>query len=145
MVVAVYINARLSQVVGDDTVKYLLQFGLLLVGQGDAQMLVDVPLREEFEFAAQQGGIVGRQFVCARGELDFNQRIGRRAVQMGSIFTSQGLQIGGVAEIRQQQKSLRQILGIDMGDMRACRLEQARDVQKRAAVFVFGRGIHDDA
>ena len=54
-------------------------------------------------------------------------------------------EVGGVAEVREQQESLRQILGVNRRHMHARFGEESCDFQVRTTVLVFWRGIHDDA
>ena len=57
------------------------QFGVLRVAERDVEMFGDIPLREQAHLAQQQGFVVGRQFVVARGELDLDQRVGGGTIQ----------------------------------------------------------------
>ena len=57
---------------------------------------------------------------------------------------SQCLQIGGVAKIGQQQKSLRQVLRQHFGHMHACCNEYFGRTQKRRAILLLRRRIHYD-
>ena len=121
-----HVHVRLGEVVGDDARENGFQFGALHLAERDIEMLGDVPLREQAHLAQQQGFVIGRQFVFARGELDFDQRVGGRTVKFFrsiGVPPVQGLQVGGVAEVGQQQKTLRQILRINMRHMRSGILE----------------------
>ena len=147
MIVAVHIDARLGEVVGDDAREHRFKFGILGIVERDVEVFGNVPLREQAHLAHQQGFAVGRQFVVARGELDIDQRIGGIAVQgprHAGLSTSQCLKIGGVAEVGQQQETLLQVLRIQVRDMRSGSFKKSGDMQERAAVFALRRGIHCD-
>src|SRR5450759_2174470 len=147
VVVAMHVHARLGEVVGDDARKDSFQFGVLRLAERDIEMLGDVPLREQEHLAQQQGFVIGRQFVFARGELDFDQRVRGRTVKFFrsiSVTSAQSLQISGVAEVGQQQKALFEVMRINMRHMRSGLLEQFGYVQERAAILVLRRGIHHD-
>ncbi len=110
MIVAMHIHALLGEVVGDDALEHRIQFGVLRAAERDIEMFGDIPIREQAHLAQQQGFIIGRQFVVARGELDLDQRVDSCTIQTGRIVSCQSLQIGSVAEVGQQQESLFKIL-----------------------------------
>jgi len=118
-----HVHARLGKVVGDDAREHRFQFGILCIAERGAEVFGDVPLREQAHLAQQQGFVIGRQFVFARRELYPDQRVGGCAIQVARIGCCQCLQVGGVAEIGQQQETLRQILCIHMRYVRSGILE----------------------
>ena len=73
MVVAVNKDLWLGQVVGQYFFKYTGERGLLRLAERDAEVSGDVPVREELQFAAQQGAIVFRQDTGAAGFLEGHQ------------------------------------------------------------------------
>ena len=52
---------------------------------------------------------------------------------------------GLVAQVGQQHETMRLIPGQNLGRLQASGLHQLCDMHKRLAVFLVGRGIHDDA
>ena len=86
MIVAVHIYAGLGKIVAQNALEALFQFGALLLGQGDAQMFGDIPLREQIQLAAQQRFIVGRKLVFFRGELNLDQSIRGGAIEPGCVI-----------------------------------------------------------
>ena len=144
MIVAMHIYARLRQIAGEDATEAFFQRAPLAIAKRHAEMFGDVPLRKQVEFAAQQRFVVRRQFFFIRGELDFDQGVGGRTVKFTRRITVQRLQVGGTAQVGQQQKTLPQVLRIHVRHMRPRRFEQLGDMQKRAAVLVLRRSVHHD-
>ena len=70
MIVAVNVNARLSEVVLDNALKYGFQLGALFFIQRVIQVPGYLPFRKQTHLAHQQRFVVRRQFIFAAGQLD---------------------------------------------------------------------------
>ena len=82
-------------------------------------MLFHIPLGEQAHLLQQQFLVIGRQFVLVRCDLYPDQRAGRRAIKLARVALVQRVEVGGAAKIGQQQKSLRQVLGMHVRHMYA--------------------------
>ena len=110
-------------------------------------MPAHVPFREERELLRQSGRIVGRQ-AGDRRLLHLDQG--------GQGFAVQGLQLAVadagadaldvvlLAQVGQQQQPLAEVLLQHGRHIQADAAQQPAHMQEWAAVFVLGRGIHDD-
>ncbi len=119
VVVAVHIDARLREIVGDYAREDGIESCVLHIAQGYTKVLSDIPLGEQAHLLQKQFLVIGRQFVLIRCDLYPDQRAGRCAIKLARVVPVQRLQIGGAAKIGQQHKSLRQVLGMYVGHMYA--------------------------
>ena len=144
MVIAMNIDLRLGQIVGQQDVENLVQRGGLLIGQHGVQMAADVPLGEQIQFALQQRAVVRRQrFRLALG-LQQHQCVDRIHVQLVRGIEIELVQVGNGAEVGQQQKALRDILRQNARHGDAGGGEQVGDVDEGFDVFLRRRSVHDD-
>jgi hypothetical protein len=143
MPVAVHVHPGLGQGVGQDGLEGGVKHRPLVGAQGDVQVPGQVPVREQAQFPQQQFPVVVRQFAGPAGELDPDQGgVGIPVEPVGAGLV-QGHEIGGVAEIRQQQETFFQVFRVDFRRVGAGRPEQAGDMQIGPAVLMAGRRIHD--
>jgi hypothetical protein len=64
----------------DQELEAAVEHDLVFVGQFDAEVAADEPFREEVQFAAQQGAVIGRQRGGGGGELPFDQHVEHRRI-----------------------------------------------------------------
>ena len=107
-------------------------------------MPANVPLRKKIHFPPQELLIVGRQLARARGKLPAHQGIERVAEKPRRAFGVQLIEVGARAKIREQQKTLAEILREHLGCVHAGLTQEPRDMQKGPTVFLRGRRIHHD-
>ena len=153
MVVAVHEDLRLGEVDREDALEHGVELGGFGVGEGDALVAGDVPLGEELQLAQQQCAVVLGQYAGAACTLDGGERAERVGVEVGGAVEVgllargrvQGVQVGGRAEVGEQQETMVEVLREHFGHVGAGSAEEFGHVQPGAHVFLFGRGVHDDA
>ncbi len=146
--VAVHVHAGGRQVLRHDGVEGAGQRGLLRIGQRGLAVAGDVPVGKELQLAAQQRLVVGRQHTGARGALPVDEQIhGLQVpgVRGGRVGRVQALDGGLRAQVGQQHETVRFVPGQDLRHAQAGRLQQRLHLHERAAVFLVGRRVHDDA
>jgi hypothetical protein len=75
-----------------------------------AQVLADIPLGEQVHFAQQEGAVVLGQHARLAGQLELDQRVHRLGIHEGErCRPSSTLQVGGGAQVGQQQEAVRHI------------------------------------
>ena len=79
-------------------------------------MPADVPVGKEVKFAGQQGTVVIGQDAGAAGALDVDQRGVGVAIEFGRCLGVEYVEIGGVAEIGEQQEALLEVFCINRAD-----------------------------
>ena len=144
MVVTVHEDPRLAEVHVDDAVEHVVQIGGLLLGEGDALVAAHEPHREELQLAHQQLAVVLGQHAGAAGELDGDQRAEGFGVQIVGVVLGERLQVGGAAQVGQEQETFFEILLVDVRHMHAGGPEKLGHLDVGPAIFVGGRGVHDD-
>ncbi len=116
----------------------------LCFGKRLLQVLADIPFRKKIQLAPQQRLVVGRQLARARRELPAAQRVGSVGEELRRVLRVERLQVGGGAEIGEQQEARCEVLRQDLGRVHAGRAQQGGDVDERPAVLLVGRSVHDD-
>src|SRR6266850_353693 len=144
MVVAVHEHLRLPEVAPEDRRKHVLQGLELCRIQLALQLARDVPVREKAQFPLEQFPVVvGQQPRTARA-LNLEQRVERVFVELCGVALVERIQVGRVAQIRKQKKTLFKILRVDRRHVHARGGEQARNMNERSAVLLVGRRVHRD-
>jgi hypothetical protein len=77
-------------------------------------------------------------------ELELDQRIDRIRIHGGGVVGVEPLQVGGGAQVGQQQEAVRHVARDNRRHVHAGALQQAGDVDEGRHVFAFGRRIHRD-
>ena len=111
-------------------------------------MAPQVPFREQVEFPAEQGPVIGGQPPGDLDALHHDQRrdgIGMEGVDAIGVALLQHVEVGGAAEVVQQQEALFEVLRQHPRRVDARLGEQTGDMDERAAVFVGRRRVHQDA
>eukprot|EP01022_Parablepharisma_sp_SALTPOND_P033110 TRINITY_DN881_c1_g1_i15.p1 TRINITY_DN881_c1_g1~~TRINITY_DN881_c1_g1_i15.p1 ORF type:complete len:1351 (-),score=485.80 TRINITY_DN881_c1_g1_i15:36729-40781(-) len=144
MVVAMDIDLRLRHDVGQDGIEGLVQHRILFIGEGYAQVLADIPLAEQFQLAQQQGTVIFGQGLGLALRLQKYQGVDRIHVQCVRAIGAQLREVGGRAQVREQQEAAFGILGQDIGDGHAGLGEQAGHLHEGTDVLLGWRGIHHD-
>jgi len=109
-----------------------------------ARCLPKVPLGEDIQFAQHESAVEFRQHAGLARLLDPDQGRQRFGVQGGGRIVVQRLQVGGGAEVGQQQEALRDVFGGDFRHRDAGSLQQALDFHVGGHVFALRRGVHGD-
>ena len=133
---------------GHDGIEGAGQRGLLLAIERDAAVLAQIPVREQRQFAAQQGFVIGGQHARLRGLLPVEQHVGGLQIpaQRGlGVFGGEQLDQRGAAQIAQQHEAAGFVPGQDVWHVQAGSCHQRLHLHKGAAVFLVGRRIHHDA
>ena len=138
-------DLRLRQIVIEERSENGAQIGHLTGVERKTEVPGDIPVRKQVEFSLQQRAVVHGQNAGAAGALECDERGVGVTVERGRRLCVEYIQVGGAAEVGEQQKSLFKVGGEHFGNMDARLMKQRRDADERAAVFVFRRGIHDDA
>ncbi|EXI76763.1 MAG: hypothetical protein AW07_00162 [Candidatus Accumulibacter sp. SK-11] len=145
MIVTMDKDPCLPQVVCQDGGKDRLQIAIEHGVDGQSEVSCQVPFGEQGEFASKQDMVVLGQLPGLAGELDADQRtVGIAVESWGCLAVRQSLQVGGAAEIGEEQEALVEVLRQHLGDVCSGAPEERRNLQERAAVFLFGRRVHDD-
>jgi hypothetical protein len=138
-------DRRLCQIVFQDCGKHGVQRSLDAIVEHQTEVARKVPVGEECEFALQQGLVIVGKEPGTTGELQGQQCAVGVAVKLWRRSpVGHCLQVGRAAEIREQQKALLEILRQDFGHMYSRLLKKRRNVDEGPAVFLVGRGVHDD-
>ena len=137
-------DARLRQRGGDQAFHNAVPGLVLRTAQGQAEMPLQIPVREQRQFAAQQDVVVLRQHLGPRRALPADQRIDGRAHQGIGILLVEHIKQGPRAEIAQQQEPVLQILRQHRRYIETGGVEQAGDAHERFAVLMLRRRVHDD-
>ena len=140
-----HINCRLRQRTVREQLVDPGQRFTLGIRQLETEMTADVPIGKQVHFPLQQRPVIGWQNVRAARPLPGHQRGNGVAEQCIRIFFGERLQVGGIAEVRQQHETLRGIGSQDFGHMHTGITHQLRDMDERPAVFTLGRRIHGNA
>ena len=135
----------LCQVIGEQLLENAAQGGFLGSIETDAEMFGDIPIRKEIEFPFEQGVVIVGQNAGAAGALDVDQRSIGLLVEFWCRCFVERAEIGGVAKVSEEEKSLCQIFGEDCWRIDASGTEQRPDLEERSTIFMLGRSIHDDA
>ena len=140
-------DARLFQGVIRQQGEDVIQRMVFLLAQIQAEQLAQKPLAEQLHFPVQQRRIVGRQQRRAgiAADLQARQRLQSVAVQAGDAAFIEFGQILPGTEIGQQQQTLIQIASQHFGRIQPQPAQRLGDSDKRPAIFLVRRGIHDDA
>ncbi len=107
-------------------------------------MTADIPLRKQFQLAAQQSLVVWRQHAFARGELPAQQRVRGVAKELVGVAGIERAQICGRAQVGQQQEAAREILRENLRRIESGVAHQRSDVHERPAILARRRRIHRD-
>ena len=141
-----HVHRRLGEVDGQDLLEHRGELRYAARRRASTlRCLREVPVGEQVEFALQQRAVVGRQFVRLAGELDLDQRIDGGAVERVGVGVGQVGEVGGRAEVGEQQEAAFEVGGEHLGHVHAGVVEQLLHVQPGPDVLVAGRRVHDDA
>jgi hypothetical protein len=145
--VAVDEDLGLGQRRVDQELEGPVEHRLFFVAQYVAEVAADEPFREQVELAAQQGGVVGRQGACPGRQLPVDQHVEHRAHQrVGQAEVGvQRVEIADAAEVGEQQEAVVKILVQYPWRGEPGLGQQAGDMDEGPAVFLVGRGVHQDA
>ena len=149
VIIAVDEDFWFREVDRDDLVENGRQRGFFFGIERDALVAGDVPVGEQHQLVAQQFVGIRGQLARTAGGLDGEQGADRVGVQVrggerGAIGRAQFVEIGRIAEIGHEQKTLLGVFSQDFGDVDAGGAEQAGDDKPGFTVFVLGRRVHDD-
>ena len=141
-----HVDTGPGQIAGDDLFEGIVQYLALGGVQRHLAVLGHVPLGEQLQFAPQQRTVVGWQHTLARGLLPLHQGLHRIQVQgqWRRLCGVNHLHHGLVTQVAQQHEAVGLIPGQHLGGFQSSVLHQAGHVHKRLAVFLVGRGVHDD-
>src|SRR5262245_29817131 len=103
MIVAVYEHRRLSEIVVEDLPERVIEHLPLRRRERNAEVLRDIPVREQRELAGEQCFVVGRKLTSTGRLLPANERIDRVAVEVGRGLRIELGQICPTPEIGEQQ------------------------------------------
>jgi len=132
----------------DQQLAHLLPQLLLVLVELKPQLAADKPLGKQLQLAAQQSGVIGRQFKSRqRHLLHAQQSVNGQRVQLCGLLHMAAvglkmLQPGVAAQIGDGQKTLFQIAGQYFWHMQSLPFQQCGNADKRPAVFLFWWRIH---
>jgi hypothetical protein len=132
-----------ASTLASDGLEHLVELGLL-GRQRHAQVAADEPFREQVHLAQHEGAVELGQHAGLAGQLELDQGVDRVRIHEVGVVGVQALQVGGGAEVGQQQEA-----GFDLRGRR-CRHghagveQQAVDVDEGRHVFALRRGVHGD-
>ncbi len=109
-----HIYLRLRQNIGQQGVEYRLQHLVLCLGKCYAEVLADVPFGEQHQFTQQEFAVVLGQHVRFAVYLYHDQRVECVDIQLVGAVVIQFMEIGRVAEIADQQKTVGHVLRYDV-------------------------------
>src|SRR6267142_704032 len=142
MVVAVHEYPGLREVVLENRRKRLFEVLGLRGGELPPQLAGDVPLGEQAQFSLQQFAVVVGQRAGAARQLYSDERVERVSIERPGAALVERVQVGRVAEIREQQKALDEILRMYRGNVHAGFGEKPGDANEGLAAFLLGRSVH---
>ena len=105
-------------------------------------MFAHIPLGKKIDLALKQCSIVGRQHAGPAGALPLDQRIHRIAEQRVGIVRVKTVQIGGGAQIAQQQETTVDFLCDDLRHVQTRGAHQRGYLHERPAIFLRRRRVH---
>ena len=91
-------------------------------------VLAQIPIGEELHLGQQALAVVGREDIGAAGLLDTDQRAEGVGVEFRRRFGVEGCQVGGVAQVGQQQEALFLVPVEDLRDLCAGFPEQGSNL-----------------
>src|SRR6185369_4373398 len=110
-----------------------------------AQLPGDIPVRKQVQLALEQRAVVFGQDPRPTGLLDPDEAVGGGGIERTGVrATAQSIEVSRVAKVFQQQESRGQVLRVDRRHVRPGGGEQRGDLQKRAAILLVRRCVHDD-
>ena len=109
-----------------------------------AQLARNVPVGEEAELLPEKfPAVIGQQAGAAR-PLNPQQRVECVSVERSGVVLVERVQVSRAAQIREQEKTLFEVLRMDFGNVHSGLGEDLRHVHERPAVLPVGRGVHHD-
>ena len=144
MEVAMHAHHRLRAGGREQLVSQLVPGGVAAVMR-HVEQLAETPLRKQRQFGGQAGVVIGRQVAGRQLMQLLEQPDGFAIVVVGVLGAGQGGHQRGVAEVFQLQKAECLVEGEDLGKRQAGVAPLAGDGDEAVAVFLLGRGVHQDA